>query len=88
MSLYSSKSRICHNASYSMPLNYSRKRRRDENRIDDVAASATFQMEEPALDASPFRRHESVNLALMPFSRRTGLSIFRWAADLAEAAVQ
>jgi hypothetical protein len=38
--------------------------------IDDVATSTAFQME-PALDAIPFRCHESVNLALMTFSGRT-----------------
>jgi hypothetical protein len=40
------------------------------NCIDDVATS-TFQMEELALDAIPFRRNESINLALMTFSART-----------------
>jgi hypothetical protein len=42
-----------------------------ETVIDDVATLTAFQMEEPALDAIAFQRHESVNLALMTFSGRT-----------------
>ena len=53
------------------------------NCIDDVAASTAFQIGRTR-DAIPFRRHESINLALMTFSGRTvetGMEIGRFSVS-------